>query len=255
MISWPLHMTLHPLTLPENEVHLWRADLDALRNEQTRLLDLLSSDERYRAASFHFVRDRERYVVARGFLRTLISQYLACLPSEISFRYSTSGKPELDGALTTSHLQFNLSHSSHMAVFAITRGRKVGVDIEHIRADFDTLAVAQRFFSAAEKEALLSVSPKRQAQAFFNCWTRKEAFVKATGKGLAFPLDQFDVSVFPSQATELLATRPDPEERRHWSIWALDITPTFAGALVVEGSGLILRAELDLQPWEAMSSL
>jgi 4'-phosphopantetheinyl transferase len=222
--------------LRADEVHVWRADLEEPVNPE--LTSVFSKDERERASRFHFERDRRRFLNGRYILRKLLGSYLGMEAGKIGLCYSAYGKPGLDGKQANPGLCFNVSHSGSCAMFAFSWERAVGVDIERIRADVETLELAERFFSPRERNVLRSLSSSWQRRAFFLCWTRKEAFVKAKGEGLSLALDQFDVSLVPDEPAEILETRPDPEERQRWSLWSLDTGPHFASALVVEGRGL-----------------
>ena len=213
-------------------VQLWRIDLDAMAKADSRWQSILSPDERDRASRFHFERDRLHFCAARALLRTLLGGYLAAEPQHLRFRYSDKGKPELAEPHASSRFTFNLSHSGGVALIAITRDRPIGVDIEKIRDDFDTAAIAQRFFSAREQEQLLRLPPEEQHQAFFRCWTLKEAFIKALGEGLSHPLHQFDVSV-DDEASVSLVTRPVASEAELWQLQSVNAGPGFAAAVAV----------------------
>ena len=218
-----------------SEVHIWRADLDAFAMTLSAD-DFLAQDERKRAMQFHFERDRRRFRAARQILRLLLSRYLEVDAGELEFQYSAHGKPELRGRQADSEVTFNVSHSDSSAFFAFTLSRAVGIDVEQLRADIEVCEIAKRFFSESEQAALRGLAEHLQHQAFFACWTRKEAFVKAKGEGLSLPLHQFDVSLTPGQPAEILGTRPDAEERHRWSLWDLDAGSGYAAALVVEGN-------------------
>jgi len=150
---------------------------------------------------------------------------------ELAFDLNEFGKPELAG----SEIMFNLSHSHGLALFAVTRGRAIGIDIERIREEMTIGKIARRFFSPAEASALSALPAHQQAEAFFNCWTRKEAWIKARGQGLSIALNSFEVSLAPGEPARLRATRPDPEEASRWSLVALACEPGYAAALAVAG--------------------
>jgi len=168
-------------------------------------------------------------------LRTLLSRYLDIAPSILSFCYSTYGKPSLDEAHHHTRLCFNVSYSHDIALYAVTQGRNIGVDIEYIRADFSNEEIAKSFFSASECVRIKELPSHLRTEAFFNCWTRKEAYVKATGKRLSLPLDQFDVSLAPGEPAALLRIENASDEVSHWCLRELIPAPRYKGALVVKG--------------------
>lgn len=224
------------LSLPPDEVQLWRADLDALRADESRWQALLSADESNRASRFHFVPDRQRFVTGRAVLRTILAGYLYADPKQINFVYSKNEKPSLGLPHSDSNIRFNVSHSVGIALFAFSRGREVGVDVEQIRLTSDLDAISRRFFSVYEQQQLASLSPGERAAAFFRGWTRKEAFIKATGKGLSFPLSQFDVSLEAlNGGSALLQTRPDTSEAALWHLQEVAAGPDYSAALCVRG--------------------
>jgi medium-chain acyl-[acyl-carrier-protein] hydrolase len=234
--SWPVSDAVPPLA--GDEVHVWRMELERTPESLAELERTLAPDERQRADRFLFPHDRHRFIAARGTLRTLLGRYLGREPAGVPIRTNAQGKPELDGE--GGGLRFNLAHSHGLALFAFTRGREVGVDLEKVRADLNGEQLAERFFSAREVEGLRSLPPGQRREAFFACWTRKEAYLKATGMGLRLPLDCFDVSLAPAAAA-LLETRHDPAEAGRWSLCDLAPAPGYAGALAALGHGWRLR--------------
>jgi 4'-phosphopantetheinyl transferase len=227
--------------LPENEVHVWRATLDVASTDLERLRATLSSDEQARAARFHFPKDQHHFIAARGTLRTILARYFNRAPAQIEFRYSPHGKPELARGSEAERLRFNLSHSQGLALYAITRDHAIGVDLESVQANRDWEQIAARHFAPRELEALRLVPAASRAAAFLNCWTRKEAFVKARGEGLSLPLDQFEVSLAPGEPARLLSTSGDPLEAARWSIRELDPDPGYIGAVAVRALGWELK--------------
>ena len=225
------------LVLGGDEVQVWRAALDQTPSEIQRFLRTLAADEPARAKRFYFDRDRNHFIVARGVLRAILGGYLNQAPECISFGYSSHGKPALAGEPDRNTIRFNVSHSQGIALFAVTRGREVGVDLERIRSDVEVAEIAERFFSQRELATLRALPTGAQREAFFRCWTRKEAYIKARGEGLSLPLDQFDVSLAPGEPAALLGTRPDPAEASRWSLQELNPGPGFAAALAVAGPG------------------
>ena len=211
------------LSLEENIVHVWRAE------SRPCPTDLLSASERERAAQFHFEKDRHRYVAARSILRQLIGRYEQVPPESIEFAYNTYGKPALEG----SSLRFNVSHSADLVLLAFTRNKNIGVDVERIRPEFAAKEIAGRFFSQEEVAVLRALPAESLPGAFFTCWTRKEAFIKAHGSGLSLPLHKFVVSL--DLPARLIRTEFDPDAARQWTLHDLLIDDGFRAALAVEG--------------------
>jgi 4'-phosphopantetheinyl transferase len=225
-----------PLPLGAADVHLWRVDLEAVASEEAQWSAILSPEEQARAVRFHFQEHRQYFTATRAILRRILASYLDCGARDLTFVISPKNKPSLGGAHANRCLSFNISHSGHIAVLAFTRNRQVGVDVEHVRRDFDTNAIATRFFSTVEQEQLASLPLEERHDAFFRCWTRKEAYIKATGEGLSLPLHQFDVCIASGSQDALLATRPETMEVRRWSLRDVAVKPGYAAALCISGT-------------------
>jgi 4'-phosphopantetheinyl transferase len=226
-----------PLRLDGSKVHAWCVSLEPPPGCVEQLAQLLSEDERLKAERFHFDRDRRRSIVARGVLRLLLGRYLEVSAREIGFCYGSHGKPGLAEPFSTSGLEFNLAHSHEMAVYAFALERQVGIDVEYARPLSDLESLARHSFSPRETAVLLALPPAQHLEGFYNCWTRKEAYIKAIGLGLSQALDQFDVSLVPGQPARLLNIDGDPGQAAHWSLHALP--PPEAGypvALIAEGN-------------------
>lgn len=230
------------LALGENEVHLWRVELEAIAHAQSRWRALLCSDEIVRADQFHFARDRQNFTATRALLRILLGRYAEADPKTLKFVYGEREKPALDSAQNVNQMQFNVSHSGSKALMAFARERELGIDVEQVRDNFDHEALARRFFSTAEQQALAALPATERGAAFFRCWTRKEAYLKAHGFGLSLALDSFDVSLAPGERDALLTTRPDAEEAKRWSLREVDGGPGYQAALCVRGHGWILQS-------------
>ena len=242
-------------TLGPEEVHVWRAAMDVPGEALEGLRATLAEDEQARAARFRFDEDRNRYVVAHGILRALLGRILDMTPCAIRFRYNAHGKPELAGPEGPDALRFNLSHSQGLAMFAFTRGRRIGVDVQAHRKGTARPSsgerpspngvacseIAERFFSPREAAAIQALPGALQERAFYDCWTRKEAFMKARGDGLTLGLDRFEVSVRPEEPAGLLRVEGAGDEASRWTI--VDVAPGsgYSGALAVEGRNLVLR--------------
>jgi 4'-phosphopantetheinyl transferase len=229
------------LALPAGEVHVWRSNLDLDPIELGCVQSNLSWDERARAARFHFPKDQRRFLAARGTLRTLLARYVDYAPAQFEFCYGPSGKPELEPGCNATGIRFNLSHAQGLALYAITRDRAIGVDLEQVQADVAWKEIASRFFAPREVEGLGLVPAPSGAEAFFNCWTRKEAFVKARGEGLSLPLNQFEVSLAPGEPARLLCTTGDPQEASNWSIQELEPAAGYIGAIAVRAQRYELK--------------
>jgi 4'-phosphopantetheinyl transferase len=214
-------------------------NVPATRAQQ--LAQTLTTDEQQRASRFRFETDRRHFIVARGVLRSVLGRYLNLNPEQVPLGYTAFGKPILAEPLQPYNLQFNLAHSGGLALYAFCPDHPVGIDLERIRPDFATLDIAQRFFAPGEIAALQALPPAMQTQAFFACWTRKEAYLKAKGSGLSVPLDSFEVSLAPGEPATLLKNRDDPQKPQRWSLRALNPGPGYAAALAVEGRGWQLR--------------
>ena len=222
------------LSLSTGVVHVWRANLAQPPELQATLLRTLNDDERARADRFHFAQHRRRFVVARGFLRALLGRYLRTTPEDVRFAYGPYGKPSLAEPDAANGLRFNASHSHELAVYAFVQDREVGVDVEYVNTEFAGEDIAKHFFSAYEVQALLSLPESERAAAFFRCWTRKEAYIKAIGNGLSHPLDEFDVTLAAGEPAALLRDYREERATSSWSMFNLELED-YAGALVVEG--------------------
>lgn len=223
------------LKLPMDWVDLWWEDIDRQIKRIPEFWVAFPEDERKRAERFRFDRHRERFIVCRGRLREILSGYWDGLPQAFRFRKGPGGKPAVNG--NNSEIRFNLSHCGGHALYAVAYGREVGVDVEAVRPKPKAAALVDRFFSANEKAAFQTLEPHDREVAFFAGWTRKEAYVKALGKGLRFPLDRFDVSLKPGDQNALLRVEGAPEETKRWSLRDIDLGPDFRAALAVEMKG------------------
>jgi 4'-phosphopantetheinyl transferase len=222
-----------PAELESSQV--WIIDLESSRTMVADFLGLLSEDEAARADKFRFEKGRNEFTITRGVLRTLIGSFIGVAPAELRFSYSAHGKPQLEGDFRN-RLEFNVSHSEGMAVVCFARQSRLGVDIEKVRLDFEHQRIAERFFSDHEREQLRNLSPEEIPYAFFRCWTRKEAFIKALGEGLSHPLHQFDVELRAKEPARLLSTRPDPDEVSRWNLFDIRVPTGYLAALAMEDS-------------------
>jgi 4'-phosphopantetheinyl transferase len=229
--DWPAG-PLEP-TLSPGRVHVWSIDLE---RPPDRFVRSLSADERSRAARFRFAHDRARYVVAHGALRALLGRYLQRPPASIGFRVGPRGKPAL--AQSPPALHFNLAHSESLALVAVALGHQVGVDVERLRPLPDLRGVAAHSFSPAENTCLAAVPAGGELEAFYQCWTRKEAIIKATGEGLNRPLDSFDVTLGAGRAAAMLRLEGEPGAPRRWTLLELRPATGFVGAIAAREPSL-----------------
>lgn len=228
-----------PPSLDRN-IHVWCIDLNQHFDRISVLNQSLSASERQRAAKFIFPIHRDRWTVARGYLRHILSHYLNSTPEQIVFNYGAQGKPEIAG----SGLEFNLSHSHDRAVYGISATYPIGIDVEHIR-ELPYLQLVDRFFSPTESAIFHNLPPSEYQAAFFHAWTQKEAYLKADGTGLTTPLDRIEVSIDPSVAQIISISGGDggtgglgegeSQESNFWQIEKLKIAPDYAGAIVIGG--------------------
>ena len=237
-VSKPQSWCLPPdqLTLAANDVHLWLVSLQQPPVVAARFADLLSSDEKARADRCVFDVDYRNYTVARGCLRTILSRYLRSKPEKIDFTYGEYGKPELASLSGSSQLKFNVAHSGVLALYAFTSIGEVGIDLECIRTDFAVDEVARRYFSPGEVACLDQFHGPMRREAFYRCWTRKEAFIKAKRLGLSLELNQFEVTLASDKA-KVLRTRWDESEAARWTLQDIDVGSGYVGALAIEAHG------------------
>ena len=221
-------------------VHVWFVELAANAAADEACSRSLSADERERAARFRGARLTRAFVLSRGVLRALLGRYLAIEPDRVRFAYGARGKPRV--AFPPTPLEFNVAHSGRFAAYAFAAGCELGVDIEQLRPTRDQEAIVRRYFSAEECKEWMDLDAARRDEAFFRCWTRKEAYLKALGDGLALPLDSFRVSLRPEVPAALIHVAGDPTAASKWSLWSLAPEEGYAGALAAPQRGLGVRA-------------
>lgn len=220
--------------ISDGELHIWSFPLDQPKAHREQLWQTLAPDEKERAGRFYFDKDRFRYSVSRGVLRVLLGNYLTLRPKEVQFCYGEHGKPELakrherNGRL----LRFNLSHSAGLGLAAFIWNRAIGVDVEQVRPLEDGANIAKHYFSAAENSVFFRLPFEKQPQAFFECWTRKEAFIKAIGEGLTYPLRNFDVTLGPGAEAELVSVEGSKQSAAQWRMLSLQPAPGYTAAVV-----------------------
>jgi 4'-phosphopantetheinyl transferase len=218
-----------------NQVQVWRVSLNISERQRAGMLGMLSADEVARAGRFYFEKDRNRFIAARGMLRKILGLYLGENPHRIRFAYTPKGKPVLGTDFGCDALRFNLSHAGSYALYGFTRGRNVGIDLECIRYDIAVDPIVQRFFSPGEIRSLAGIKGEKRQEEFFRYWTRKEALLKAMGEGLAFPMEQCNVSLISGK---LFSPVTLPGEKRETPYWYVqDVFPGngYAAAIAIEG--------------------
>lgn len=226
--------------LAGEEVHVWQASLDAESARPAAFGALLSAGERARAERLVSAGDRARFVVAHGLLRCIVAPYAGAAPEALSFRCGPHGKPELCGPPGARGVRFSMAHSRGTVLYAVAKGRRVGIDVEAIRL-LDVGSVARRFFSPEERAALDSLPGGRAIPAFFRAWTLKEAYSKARGRGTSLPFDRFTVTLAPGRPAVLHGVEGEPDEPSRWSLCDVDVGEGWAGALAVEGRSWSLK--------------
>lgn len=230
-----------PTKLSDNDVHVWWLKLEQADLCAVRFASILTEKERTRAASLFFERDRNRFILCRGVLRTVLGSYLNTEPDRLEFSYGSYGKPYLAGAFSEESVQFSLAHSHELALYVFTRGRKVGIDLERIRNIPDVDQVAARFLSRRENAMFRTLPRGQRLKAFFGFWTRKEAYGKAIGIGLAQPLDGFSMSMMPEEPDRSFNMEENAREACCWSIMSFTPAPEYTAALAAEGHSLNLN--------------
>jgi len=233
----------------DHEVHVWEVLLSQVGLKISTLTNLLAADEKQKAASFFREEDRNRFIVAHGLLRELLGRYLSVSPAELRFSVNAFGKPALILQTDDQPLIFNLAHSGDVILYAVTRSRNVGIDVEKIQPDLDVMELAQSQFAEQEVECLQALDPTERRDAFFRVWTCKEAYIKARGLGLSLPLKKFVVTLGHDEPTRIGWAEDDPDIARKWSVFHLDPFPGYAAAVVVEGQPV----QLVPRRWEDVS--
>lgn len=218
-------------SLNSGEAHIWVASINQQKEKEAKYWSTLSSDEKERANRFYFEKDKTGFTVARGILRQLSGNYLNLEAKSVVFDYQPKGKPSLS---QSKDLKFNISHSSDLVLFAFYNNIEIGVDVEWINKAVEWELISGNFFSKNEQQALHELEDTLKPLGFFNCWTRKEAFIKAEGDGLTFPLDKFSVNLKPGETPELLELETDPNSVKDWSLFSFIPGRDYVGALAIK---------------------
>ncbi len=239
--NWEFFQSHRQPVLHNTEVHIWHLSLAEQGANFDHLKKLLDSGERSAGERFRFQKDRNLYIAAHGFLRLILGFYEGIDPADVQFVRNPYGKPLIAGNNRPEKMMFNLSHSGNRILFAFTRGREIGVDIEKIRADFACQEIAERFFSEQEVAVFNSLPKEKKTEAFFNCWTRKEAFIKAVGEGLSYPLKDFDVTLRSGQEAQLLNICRQSDEASNWTLVDIPVNDEYKGAVAVRAKDLSFK--------------
>jgi 4'-phosphopantetheinyl transferase len=224
------------LHLRPNEIHVWWAALTHYDDRLSRkFYRILSLEEKKRAACFRFRKDRESFIIRRGTLRHILGSYLSLKPNQLHFSCGKHGKLELANTVSQGGIHFNVSHTQGCALYAFSINREVGVDIEYVRDIPEMKQIVQQFFSKSENAFFHTISASQRKEAFFSCWTRKEALIKAIGVGFHYSFDKLTVSMVSSEPTKLVEIRALEEERTQWSIQNLELTNRYKAAIAYKG--------------------
>jgi 4'-phosphopantetheinyl transferase len=215
----------------KNAIHIWKIQFSDFSNQQEILRKALSTDEQKRATRFHFKIDKQRYLICKAFLKIILSRIMGIETAQVDFTFSEHGKPYLKDR---SQIHFNISHSGDIGLIAITDVAPIGVDVEQHRDQMELKKIANRFFSKEEVAELMELPDESRLKGFFNCWSRKEAFIKAIGLGLAMPLEKFQVSLKPGEAAQLLSVNYKNEQASDWILKDLTIAHDYSAAYVVK---------------------
>jgi 4'-phosphopantetheinyl transferase len=241
MISESFRLPSLDLKLANDEIHIWCTSLDQPTSLLERLVCTLSIDERARAGRFYFEEDRKRFIIRHGILRMILGYYLGVKAGELQFSHGRNGKPRLADTFRNRTIPFSMSSSEGLALYGFTRNREIGIDVECVRDIPEMDQIAELIFSAAEALAYHALPEHLKREVFFASWTRKEAFLKATGDGLSRPLDKIELTVDAAKPARLLEMNGASRTACRWSIHDLKPTSGFAAAIVAEGQGFGLR--------------
>ncbi len=236
------------MDLERDELHIWHISLIQSQDTIETLASHLDENEWAKADKFRFETERLNYVISHGARREILAKYLECLPNVIKFKENYYGKPFLRE--NKKRIYFNLSHSHEIALLAVAKKRRIGVDIEAIRKNFDEINIAEQFFSTSEIETLQSLPRNLRTKAFFDCWTRKEAFIKAVGQGLSYPLKEFSVAFSPFERARLISLENTFLKTENWQIIELNIADDYASAAAIESK----KTETKLFVWNCSNN-
>ena len=221
---------------------IWIIDFEELREKEGTYRGYLSDDEILRSEKFRMPSDRRNFIICRAILRLLLSEELECLPAEIKFDFNEYDRPKLPNK----SIDFNVSHSQDFGLIGIARDSILGLDIEFKSKDIEVEQIASKFFSSKEIEILNKVPKEDRINTFYRCWTRKEAFIKAIGQGLTYPLDTFQVSLENDHYAELIQIETDLEEHLNWRMFSFCPSKGYIGAVAIRNPNI----EIQLRKWD-----
>lgn len=229
--------------LPEGEVHIWRATFASTTTRIQYLLSTFSNDERQRAGRFRHEQDRRRFITGRGLLREILGRYLKVVPEQIQFQYGAQGKPYLQTSanIANTAIQFNLAHSHNLILYAFAKGMNIGIDLEYIDPTINLEQLTRHFFSEKEIQILQALAQKQKREMFFKFWTQKEAYLKAIGQGLAYPLKALDVSGISNTSPKFVNGVGGNQATNPWYIQTFIPAPDYIMALAVDQENWSLR--------------
>lgn len=239
MAAWlPAPNLLH---LPSGEMHLWRADAESFSMHERMLTALLSKAELEKANRFKQKRDRNRSILARAVLRDILGRYMDINPRCLQFLVTDRGKPILNPETHANAPRFSVSHSRNIILVAFAREHDIGVDVESVRTDLDVIEMAQRFFAPSELDELLGLPATSRVRAFFDGWTRKEAYLKARGEGIGPGLERFAVTMAPGEPARLISDDRYPEQVALWCLCDIPFGSDYAAAVAIHNCALRTR--------------
>jgi 4'-phosphopantetheinyl transferase len=220
--------------ISDDEIHVWHVSLNQPSFQIEKMSDILSEEEWKRITEYRFNQFRIRYILCRGFLRTILGRYVGINPKVIHFEYGDYGKPVIRGVGGEHRVQFNLAHSGDLAVYAITAKSRIGVDVEYVETFPEMASVATNIFSLREQKAWMALPEEMKKFAFYNGWTRKEAYLKGIGIGLQTELNQIEVSIIPGEPAKLIQQTDEPDEAHSWSLADIVIDKNYVAAVAYD---------------------
>jgi 4'-phosphopantetheinyl transferase len=221
------------LNLGVNDVHIWYLDLNLYLDKLEEFKAILSQEELTKAFKFKFEKHQNRFIITRANLRLILSKYINIAPENIEFIYSEKGKPSLAQNYDDLGIEFNLSHSGELALYAVTKDKRIGIDVEKIRTNCDVESIAKRFFCESEYQFISRLPEGEKQRVFYQVWTRKEAYLKATGEGLGGGLDTIELDL-ESKDTKIISIKGEEKTSNNWYLYELKMPENYLASLAVE---------------------